>query len=284
MSPPPARLARLQAWVQGAVTDPRGAGAAVGDLGADAVIAATPGLSGVARLDIYNRAYRARLLECFRAEFPALEHALGEELFRGFVEAYLAACPPTSYTVSRLGAGLADYLEASRPAAGGDERLDWPDFLVDLARLERLRLEVYDGEGPEDDTPLDADGLLGISPEAFLALRPRVVPGLRLLSTRYPVDDYLLAVRRNESPALPEPASRSLAVHRSEWRVRLTRLVAGESDLLTGLRAGKSVAQALAGTALSEVEARSLLLRRADEGLFLERSCPAPRDEMHSYP
>lgn len=275
------RLDRLQAWMQAVVTDPRGAALAVEDTleagSVETLVTPSQHLTALERLEIYNRAYRARLLECFRVEFPALRHACGEELFRLFVDSYLDAQPPHSYTLGRLGEGFVAYLRTSRPDAdfAEDERWPWADFLVELATLERTRLEVYDGEGAEGRGLLSANDLLGMPRSAFLALQIETVPGLCLLDMRYPVDEYLLAFRRGEEPSIPDPDPCALAIHRHDWVVRLNRLLPGESDLLAALQEGETVGRAIervaerTGGALPEPEARTALLTRAEEGFLL---------------
>lgn len=141
-----------------------------------------------ARLDVYRRAFRARLVGCLRETYPGLHHALGDELFAAFALDYLQAHPPSGYTLGALGARWPDHLAATRPEGEG-----WPDFLIDLARLERAFQEVYDGDG-----------------------------GDVVLTTRYPVADYLAAVRRGEDPSPPAPKTARVTVSRRDWVVTFT--------------------------------------------------------------
>jgi hypothetical protein len=279
-----AGLAARQAWLQAVVTDPRGARAgvagerarrhlAVDPAAVETMVTASSRLSGVERLGIYNRAYRLRLLECFRVEYPCLRRALGDELFTRFVAAYLEEHPPSGYTLGRLGAHLAAYLEASRPDAGAPDgdRKPWADFLVDLATLERVYLEVYDGEGGEGAALLTPADLLGLPAASFRALRPAPVRGLRVLRLRSAVHEYFAAVRGDaDDPQMPPRRELHLAVYRRDYRVQLLSLEAAEAGFLTALGEGETVAGALAAAApaLAEPEARHAVLRWADEGLL----------------
>ena len=47
------------------------------------------------RLAIYARAYRARLVETLRGEYPALRLLVGDTVFDLFAADYVAASPPT---------------------------------------------------------------------------------------------------------------------------------------------------------------------------------------------
>ena len=115
---------------------------------------------------------------------------------------------------------------------------DWPDFLIDLARLELTFNEVFDGPGVEGERLLEADPLLAITPERLLESRLVGVPCLRLLVLRYPVHRYFTAVRRHEDPGPPEPAQTFLAVTRRRFVVRHYELSRPAYQLLHALLEG----------------------------------------------
>jgi hypothetical protein len=100
-----------------------------------------------------------------------LAGALGNELFDQFAMAYLQAYPSTSYTLSQLGANFARHLEETRPdrdeLAHGE--VSWPDFLIDVARLEWAIGEVFDGPGVE--RPASFEEVAAPAAEASAAVR-----------------------------------------------------------------------------------------------------------------
>ncbi len=123
-------LDELQRWMQAVVTHPRGVAAGiesdqareqialVSDQ-AERVITRSKALSPLERLNIYNQAYFARLLECLRHEYSVLAAALGEELFDAFAVGFLESHPSTSYTLELLGmADFPEHLAATRASAG----------------------------------------------------------------------------------------------------------------------------------------------------------------------
>ena len=255
-------LRDVQAWMLAVMTDADGAEseAARGriDAAPDEVVHSTPGLGAAQRLEMYRRGYRARLLETMRAHHPALRHALGDEVFDAFALDYLGAKPPRSYTLLDLGAGFADHLEATRP--DGDET--WPDFLIGLARLERAFLEVYDGPG--------AEGADLLRPEEVTAgARLVPVPCLRLLDARFPVADYLMAVRRRERPPLPAPRPAWLALSRRDYEVTIAELDAPGHALLSALIDGAPLDEAAAACGLPSAGAHRLALDWTARGFFL---------------
>ena len=167
-------LASLQHWFQAVITDPHGVEAGISGAPASSAIDLQPGelervilpslrVSSLERISIYANAYFARLTECLREEFPALLHALDEETFAAFAVGYLEAVPPSSYTLANLGARFAEFLAAAVPH---DEEptpeADWGLFLVELARLERLYSEVFDGLGDEGEPGLTIEKLQGV--------------------------------------------------------------------------------------------------------------------------
>jgi hypothetical protein len=194
------------------------------------------------RLEIYARAYYARLIECLRGEFPMLVATLGEPLFDQFAAGYLQAHPSQGYTLTRLGERFANYLAATQPASEQDA---WLGFLVELARLEWCFNEVFDGPGPERQSTLSAEALRILSAEEWPDCCLLPVDGLRLLSFDYPVHEIYQALRRGEQP--PPPAERPihLVVWRRDYIVRHDELSPVQFVLLEALVEGQCIGEAI---------------------------------------
>jgi hypothetical protein len=248
MSEPRHTLDELQRWMQAVITHPGGVALGIESAEAREQIAVVPeqaervvhrsrALTAVERLQIYQHAYFARLLECLREEFSVLAAALGKDVFDAFAVAYLQAHPSQTYTLGRLGAEFADFLERTRPRDALDEARvsDWPAFMVDLARLERTVNEVFDGSGAEGEPLLDAARLQAIPPDHWPAARLICVPCLRLVTLSYPVNDYFTAIRRGETPPIPEAKAAHVAVTRRDYRVVRYPLEAAQHELLRAL-------------------------------------------------
>lgn len=210
-------LAELQRWMQGAILGRSTAS------GLDAIVVGEPrggnSLTAAQRLTLYARGYRARLMECLAAEFPCLRALAGEQVFELFATGYIAEQPSTDPSLYGLGAGFADYLEATRPA---DDRE--PGALsaipADLARLDRARAEVQRAVGVErlGGPALSAD--LMLMPGARLR-RPDSV---RLLTLGFDPGPVLAAVDQG-GPIDPPPSCLTpVAVARSRWRVAVHAL------------------------------------------------------------
>lgn len=244
-------LGIIQRWMQSVVTHPGGVLTGMGSAEARREIAIAPGdvesvitrsraLSSVDRLEIYARAYYARLLECLRAEFPVLSRALGEDLFDEFAVGYLERYPSRSYTLCRLGAQFPRYLDETRPP---DE--SWAEAIVDLAALEWAVAEVFDGPGVEGQPLLDAAQLATIPADRWPEARLVPVPCLRLLSLRYPVRSYYMALRDEDEATPPDRSDSYLALTRRDYVVRLHELSPPEYVLLNALLEGQPIGSAV---------------------------------------
>lgn len=220
-------LAELQGWMQGELLG----GEAAGDAEAiDRRLTPSATLSSAERLAIYRRGIRLRLLETLRGMLPVFRTTVGAEVFDRFALDYLERHPPRSYTLARLADGFPAYLDTTRPKDGdpNDPRVRWSSFLVELATVERLLLEVYDGPGLEQRPSPDRNALMAIAFERFDVLRPVPAPCLRLLDLDFPVHHHLEIVRRRkqrtsggEPLAIPYPEPTHLAICRREFRVVL---------------------------------------------------------------
>jgi hypothetical protein len=132
---------------------------------------------------------------------------------------------------------------------------------IDIARLEWADIEAFDGKA---EPALRAEDL---GTGAGTTLKLKLQPYVRLLDLKYPVDDLLLEVRKEDedtdfaSNAFQErhkrkrvqavaklkPANIFLAVHRVDDSVYFRHIAREEFVILSALRDGKSLAPAIDG-------------------------------------
>jgi hypothetical protein len=250
-------LTQIQRWMQSVIMHP---GGVLRGIQADeaqvyieikpadieSVISPSQNQNSVERLEIYARAYYARLLECLRAEFPITVKAVGEELFDQFALGYLEMYPSQSYTLDHLGARFPQYLAETRPV-DDDADTSWLDFLVDLARLEWNIAEVFDGPGAEGATQLSQDQIMAIPPERWADVRLVTVPCLRIIRLDFPIHDYYRALRNGQEAVPPDRAETFLAITRRNFIVRHIRLSPPEAMTLATIVAGATVGESIAG-------------------------------------
>ena len=241
---------------------------------ANKIIKPNDRLTSFERLEIYNRQYWFRVLSGFAEDFPGLRAILGTRAFDRIAEAYLKDCPSTSFTMRNIGSKLEPWLRQHPKFAGLRQQL-----AVDMVRLEWSEINAFDGKR---ETPLTPADLAEANPTK---LRLRLQPYITLLDLKYPVDDLLLAVRKDAedvsvaSNAMNErhktkrvkavagmkPSPMFLAVHRLGEEVYFRRLEREEFAILSFLRDGKSLNAAIdAGLRRSNtpVTERPLLIQK----------------------
>jgi hypothetical protein len=267
-------LTQLQRWFQTVITHPEGVEDGSASEEAQRLLQIPPGelervitrsraLTAAERLAIYANAYHSRLLECLGEVFPMLKRTLGEDGFDGLAFGYLQDYPSRTYTLNELGRHFPPYLEHTRPGSetqGGelidpdqDEEgsvlaEDWPDFLIDLARLEWAIYEVFDGPGVEGEALLSADRVLSIPPERWPQAKLTPVICLRLLATRFPVNEYFTALRHappDQPVPIPTACESFVALTRRNFVVRRYSLSRTEFELLKALKDGRTVCESV---------------------------------------
>ncbi len=211
-------------------------------------------LSSLERIEIYNRQYWFRVIDCLYEDYPGLLAVLGRRKFNNLIVAYLDAYPSRSFTLRNLGDRLEQFI-TERPDLVAPKL----ELAREMAAFEWAQVVAFDG--PEQK-PLSIDDLLGKNPGKLrLALQPYVT----LLEMHYPLDDYTTALKRQQTAlrseasnavdAPPESATAPrvkppkrqhvfIAVHRHEYDLYFKRLEPQEYTLLSRLRDGATLAKA----------------------------------------
>ena len=213
-------------------------------------------LTSFERLEIYNRQYWFRVLDCFYDDYPGMRAILGERKFGHLARAYLAKYPSVSFTLRNLGSRLEQFLQ---------EEPKWVaprfDLALEMARFEWAQIVAFDGEARPALTPAD---LQAIQPSR---LRLGLQPYLSFLKLHYAVDDFFIALKkqnalRNEASnafeSAPPTAKKKrpiriprrlakpiyVAVHRFRNALYYKPLEAEACHLLLALREGATMTQA----------------------------------------
>ena len=257
-------LEKLQTWMQAVISHAGGIEAGITSdeaqqaipISVDAlerVVCPSQNLTSGERLGIYGNAYFARLLECLQESFPALDYALGRDLFSEFSLGYLQRYPSQSYSLCHLGDHFAQHLEETRPDAQQrqDGHVDWPDFLIDLATLEWNIEQVFDGPGPEAKPPIDLANIEAIPENLWAEMILQPVPSLRILAFQFPVNDYYTAFRAEKNPTMPSPHQQYIALNRRQYVVRRLEIEPLEYQLLAKILAGDSIGHVIEAITLS---------------------------------
>lgn len=212
-------------------------------------------LTSFERLQIYNRMYWFRIIDCFYDDCPGLRAALGERKFNRLAIAYLAKNPSRSFTLRNLCSRLEAFIRA-------EPRWTAPRTALarEIARFEWAQTVAFDEGSLPALTP--ADFALANPARLRLSLQPYVT----LLALEHPIDTYVLAVKKRDKlraeasnattstphaarlhrVALPRRERTWVAVHRADNQLYYKRLDAPAFRILAALRDGKTLTRAVA--------------------------------------
>lgn len=255
---PPEGLADFQRAIASAVMRPLTADDRMQPAGESAAALVKPNnrLTAFERLEIYNRQYWFRLLDCLYEDYPGLRAVLGDARFMRLAVAYLERHPSRSPLLRNLGDRLADFLAAEPQWTHPYEAV-----ALDMARLEWAQVIAFDGARKP---AASLAKLAGLPPERIFL---RLQPFASLLALKHPVDEVVLRLLKQDSKlrsgasnaveAVERPRRRSIAariprratwlvVHRQENSVYFKRLTRAQFSVLRALRDGASLADSCA--------------------------------------
>jgi hypothetical protein len=175
-------LAEVQGRLYDLITAPEGVAKRLAELGRppgdlETMVRSSGALSAVERVDVYANMYFFRILEVLADEYAKVVTLMGDDAFHNLVTDYLLACRPAHPSLREVGARLPAFL-AEHPLC---ERRPW---LSELAQLERLRLELFDGPDAE---ALTLDAVRALGPEALPELPLHAIPCRAVLGTQYAI-------------------------------------------------------------------------------------------------
>jgi hypothetical protein len=217
------------------------------------------------RIEIYNKQYWFRLIDCMYEDHPGLLAVLGQTKFSKLVREYLKENPSRSFSLRNLAGNLAEFIRKHPKLAG-------PRFAmaIDMAHFEWAQVEAFDGPARP---ALSVDDLLGKDPAK---LRLGLQPYLNILSLAYPLDDYVMqmkqdalrgdasnameervkpAKKRGRKVPLPKRKSVFVVIHRHHNSLYYKRIPSKAHQLLLALRDGTTLQNALTKTLKSAADA-----------------------------
>lgn len=223
-----------------------------------------PAVTG--RLDIYQHAYRARLVAALRDNFGVLPKVLGDDGFDTLALAYLHAHPSTHPSIRWFGDRLPEFMAAH------DELVPHA-ALQDLARMERALRTAFDAA---DAQPLSVAALSAVPPAAWPMLVFTPLPSVKLLTMAWNIAPVWRALQGDDDPELPEPEllDHHLLVWRAGLETRWRALDPAAARLLAAALRGQTFAELCvlaadeAGEDAAALHAASALRGWLDDGLF----------------
>jgi hypothetical protein len=234
----PVALADLQATLYDLITAPEGAATRWAELGRqpselESIVKPRARLSALERVEIYADMYFYRIRDVLRDEYKRVVAIVGDDAFHNLVTDYLIACRPSHPSLRDSGARLPIFL-AQHPLA---ER---HPAAPDLAVLERLHLDLYDGQ---DTEVLTLEQVRALPPDAISTFFLRAIPGHAVVTSRFTLSASWRALGAGEAPDPISHLPETLLVWRQGLEVNHRPVEADEETLLSTVRAGARLDQ-----------------------------------------
>jgi Putative DNA-binding domain len=128
-------------------------------------------------LDVYRDCYALRLIEALTTDYPGLMAMAGPADFDHMARAYITAHPSRHPSIRWFGKDVPDFLGSTAPYSR-------TPAASEMARFEWALGEAFDSP---DVTPVAADALMALPPEAWETLAFTVLPSLRRLTLEFDI-------------------------------------------------------------------------------------------------
>lgn len=206
------------------------------------------------RPEIYQNAYRARLIAALGDNYTVLQRAMGDEGFEALALAYIAAQPSRQASIRWFGDGLAGFM------AEHEDLVPHP-ALVDFARMDWALRSAFDAA---DAAVLGLQDLSALAPDEWPTLRFKLHSSVQRIGLAWAIAPAWHVLRDfdpesgEDAPEMPEPEplEHTMLVWRQGLETRWRSLDPTEAELLQALAEGQDFAAL--GASLAE--------RLGDEG------------------
>jgi hypothetical protein len=132
----------------------------------------TPAFSKLERLGIYHNAYRLRLIDALRNDYPALEAYLGDDNFTTLCNEFIAQNPSQHPSLRWFGEHLPSFLRT---------HTYWQHLIVvvELAEFEWFQAMAFDAADTEITT---LDHVRALNPEQWMQMQLKFHPSLQIIT------------------------------------------------------------------------------------------------------
>jgi len=250
-------LDRLERWMLRVVTHPEGVDAGfeaakaegllpVGASELADVVPPNDRMSPTEQLEVYGYAYFARIIDVLAGEFPTAVELLGETEFRAAAREFLVEHPSQTWSLDRVGAPFADWMQAIADQQRDERLAATLRFCADVARVERAMDQVWDRRFEE---PVPFERLQAIAQDLWPTVRLKTIAAMELLQLGHPTSEAMNAVNRGDEPELPPPETAWICVYRRGDRRFRFPIGREQHALLSALQAGETMGAAIEATA-----------------------------------
>jgi hypothetical protein len=193
-------------------------------------------LGGGTAMAVYRNNLVGNLSDALRSIYSAVEALVGPEFFDHAAAAHVRSEPSRTGNLNDYGAGFGEFL-ADFPG------LEGLPYIRDVASLEWA---CHEALLAADHDPLDPASLATIAGEHYSALRFVLHPGVRLVSSGYPLFRIwqLCQAPDNADTLYLDAGAESVLVSRPQGKVELEVLSRGDFALLGAIARGLSFGRA----------------------------------------
>ena len=169
----------------------------------------TAAFSKQERLKIYHEAYKLRLIDALRSDYPALESFVGEDAFVVVITEFIAAHPSNHPSLRWLGKKLPEFLRT---------HVEWQEHIhiVELAEFEWAQAMAFDAA---DTSLATLDNVRVLQPEQWMTMQIAFHPSLQHLSCYSNAPQLWSELTKDESGNTPDETSVYVSDSNQDWLI-----------------------------------------------------------------
>jgi hypothetical protein len=193
------------------------------------------GAPATKRFNVYRNNVAVSLSDALETAFPVVRKLVGDEFFRAMAGVYLRKHPPKSPLMMFYGDAMPQFLTRFAPAKS-------ITYLPDIARVELGLRHAYHAA---DASPIAADALGALAPDALMGTRLQIAPATHAITSDHPIHTIYRAMTQENAPK-PVMRAESVIVTRAGFDPEIHGVNAAAAGCVNALIAGKSLGQAIA--------------------------------------
>lgn len=193
------------------------------------------GTTASKRFDVYRNNVAVSLSDALEAAFPVVRKLVGDQFFRAMAGVYLRKHPPKSPLMMFYGDAMPQFLGRFEPAQS-------LPYLPDIAKVELAMRHAYHAA---DATPVDAQALATLAPDALMQARLQIAPAVQTVVSQYPIHAIYLANTQANAPK-PVMQAESIVITRAGFDPQIHPINAAGAGCIAALQNGEPLGQAMA--------------------------------------
>jgi len=196
-------------------------------------------VSAKTRLEIYRYAYFARFKECLHSDFPAVEFALGEDLFSQLSDDYAVRYPSHYRSINDFGQHFSEYLSHPNALFGdndqGAKQFSHREFIVELSQFEWALVRAFNASNVTHTVQLQE--LAQLPAEAWPGLCFKFHPSVQVLPQHWNVNAFWNSVKpwlEGDDDTAAEPQNQNIT--KPQRAAQIQHSLVWRQGLITGFR------------------------------------------------